>query len=124
MYKRQTGGEDQWTRGGGAPRGQEVAAARHEVSRQPAVGASGASSSSPASFPPRQDGGAPCKIPSDGGSSDVSRIIHGFGICKIRASTVVVADLLALPPSLPSSDAQRALLAAAAPAVKQLRLQR
>jgi len=100
-----------------------VAAARREASGQPAVGASGASSSSPASFPPRRDGGAPCKIPSDGGGSDVSRIIRGFGICKIRASTVVIVDLLASLLSSPSSDAQCALLAAAAPAVKQLRLQ-
>ena len=74
--------------------------------------------------PPRRDGGAPCEIPSDGGSSDVSCIVSEFGIEKIRASTIVVVDPFASPPSLPPSDAWRALLAAAAPAAKPLRLQR
>ena len=113
----------QRTRGGGAPRGQEAAAARHEASRQPAGGASGASSSSSASFPPHRDGGTPRKIPSDCGGSDVSRVVHEFVIGEVRASTVVVVDPLASPPSLPLSDAWRALLAAVAPAAKQLQLQ-
>ena len=91
---------------------------------QQAVGTSGASSSSSASFPPRRDGGAPREIPSDGGGSDVSRIVREFGISKIRASTVVVVDPLTSPPSSPSSGAWRALLAAVAPTAKQLRLQR
>ena len=113
----------QWTRGGGVPRGREAAAAQLEASRQPAGGASGASSSSSASFPPRRDGGAPCKIPSDGGGSDVSCVVHEFGIGKIRASTVVIVDPLASSPLLPPSDVWRTLLAAAAPAAKQLQLQ-
>jgi hypothetical protein len=116
-------GRRQRTRGGGALRGQEAAAAGREASRQPAGGASGASSSSSASFLPRRDGG-PCENPSDGGGSDVSRVIREFGIGEIRASTIVVVDPLTSPPSSPPSDAWRALLAAAAPAAKQLRLQR
>ena len=81
-YKRQTGGEASADRGSGAPRGREAAAARREASRQPAGGASGASSSSSSSppFPPRRDGGAPCEIPSDGGGSDVPRVVREFGI--------------------------------------------
>jgi len=113
----------QRTRGGGAPRGQEAVAARREASRQPAGGASGASSSSSASFLPRRDGG-PCENSSDGGGSNVSRVIHEFGIGKIRASTVVVVDPLASPPSSPPLDARRALLGGAGPAAKQLQLQR
>ena len=93
-----------------------------EASRQPARGASGASSSSSASSPPRQDGGAPREIPSDGGGSDVSRVVCEFSIDKIRASSVVVVDPLASPPMSPPSDARRALLAVVAPAAKQLRL--
>jgi len=59
--KRQTKGEGtsvkwegrhQRTRGGGAPRGRETAAAQREALRQPAGGGSRASSSSSASFPP------------------------------------------------------------------------
>jgi hypothetical protein len=48
-------------------------------------GASGASSSSSdaISFPPRHDGGAPRKIPSNGGGSDVSRVVREFDIGKI-----------------------------------------
>ena len=97
--------------------------AQREASRQPAGGASRASSSSSASFPLRRDGGAPHKIPSNGGGSDVSRVVRKFGIGEISASTVVVVNPLASPPSSPPSDAQRALLAAAAPAANQLRLQ-
>ena len=93
-----------------------------EASRQPARGASGASSSS-ACFPPSRDGGAPREIPSNGGGSDVSCVVREFGIGEIRASTIVVVDPLASPPSSPPSDARRALLAVAAPAAKQLRLQ-
>jgi hypothetical protein len=115
-------GRHQGTTGGGAPRGQEAAAARREASRQPAGGASRASSSSSASFLPRQDGG-PFENPNNGGNSDVSCVIREFGIGKIRASTVVVVDPLASPPSSPQSDVRRALLAAAAPATKKLRLQ-
>ena len=77
-----------------------------------------------ASFPPRRDGGAHHEIPSNGGGSDVSRVVREFGIGEIRASTVVVVNPLVSPPSSPPSDARRALLAAAAPAAKQqLRLQ-
>ena len=94
-----------------------------EASRQPARGASGASSSSSASSPPHQDGGAPREIPSDGGGSDVSRVVREFGIGKIRASTVVVADPLASPLLSPPSDARHALLVMAVPSAKQLRLQ-
>ena len=97
-------GRRQRTRGGGAPRGQEAAAARREASRQPAGGASGASSSSSASFPPCRDCGALREIPSYGVGSDVSRIVTP----------------LALLPSLPPSDAWRALLAAVAPATTVL----
>ncbi len=75
-------------------------------------------------LPPRWDGGTPREIPSNGGGSVISRIIREFGIGKICASTVVVVDPLASPPSLPPSDVRRALLAAAAPIAKQLRLQR
>ncbi len=98
--------------------------ALRESSRQPARGASGASSSSSssASSPPRQDGGAPRKIPSDGGGSDVSCVVREFSIDKIRASSVVVVDPLASPPMSPPSDARRALLAVVAPTAKQLRL--
>jgi hypothetical protein len=48
-------------------------------------GASGASSSSSdaISFPPRHDGGAPRKIPSNGGGSDVSRVVREFDIGEI-----------------------------------------
>jgi hypothetical protein len=53
----------------------------------------------------------------------VSRVVCEFGIGKIRASTVVVVDPLASLPSSPPSDTRCALLAAAAPAAKQLRLQ-
>jgi hypothetical protein len=63
-------------------------------------------------------------IPSDGGGSDVSRVVREFGIGGICASTIVVVDPLASPPLSPPSDARRALLAAAGPAAKQLRLQR
>ncbi len=73
--------------------------------------------------PPRWDGGAHCKIPSDGGGSDVSRVVREFSIGEIRTSTIVVVDPLASPPPSPPSDARRALLAVAAPAAKQLRLQ-
>ena len=83
---------------------------RREASRQPAGGASRASSSSSASFAPRE-------IPSDSGGSDVSRVVCEFGIGEIRTSTVVVFDPLASPPSPPSSDVRRALLAAAAAAI-------
>ena len=109
-------GRRQQTRGSSAP--------RREASRQPAGGASSASSSSSAYVPPRRDGGAPRKIPSNGGVSVISRVVHEFGISEIRESPFVVVDPLALPPSSPPSDARRALLAAAAPAAKQLRLQR
>jgi hypothetical protein len=94
-------GRRQRTRGGGAPRGREAAAARREASRQPAGGASGASSSFSAYSPPRRDGGAPREIPSDDGGSDFSRVVREFGIGEIRASTVVVVDPLASPPSSP-----------------------
>jgi len=79
-------------------------------------GASGASSSSSyaASFPPRRDGGTPREIPSNGSSSNVSRIFRKFDIGKIRASAVVVVDPLASPLSSPPSDAWHALLVAAA----------
>ena len=79
-------------------------------------GASGASSSSSyaASFPPRRDGGTPREIPSNGSSSNVSRIFRKFDIGKIRASAVVVVDPLASPLLSPPSDAWRALLVAAA----------
>ena len=97
--------------------------AQREASRQPAGGASRASSSSSASFPLRRDGGAPHKIPSNGGGSDVSRVVREFGIGKIRASTVVVADPLASPLLSPPSDARHALLVMAVPSAKQLRLQ-
>ena len=97
------------------PRGQEAAAAQHEVSQQTAGGASGASSSYSAYFPPSWDGGAPRKIPCNGGGSDVSSIIHEFGICKIHASAIIVVDLLALPPLMPLSDVLCTLLAVAAP---------
>jgi len=93
------------------------------ASQQPAGGASGASSSSSASFLPCRDGGAPREIPSNDGGSNVSRVVHEFSIGEIRVSTVIVVNPLALPPSLPPSDAQRALLVAAAPAANQLRLQ-
>jgi hypothetical protein len=127
--KRQTGGEAYKTNGRGGVSGQEAAerwederrrlpAARREASRQPAGGASGASSSSSASFHSRRDGGAaPREIPSDGGGSDVFRVVRELGIGKIRASTVVVVDPLASPPSSPPSDVRRAR-------AKQLRLQR
>jgi hypothetical protein len=36
-------------------------------------------------LPPRRDGGAPREIPSDGGGSDVSRVVREFGIGEIRA---------------------------------------
>ena len=117
-------GRRQQKRGGGAPIGREAVAARREASRQPAGGASGASSSSSASFPPCRDGGTPRKIPSNGGGSDDSRVVREFGIDKIRASTVVVVDPLASLPSSPPSDVRRTLLAVAAPAANQLRLQR
>ena len=92
-------------------------AARREASRQPAGGASGASSSFSAYSPPRRDGGAPREIPSDDGGSDFSRVVREFGIGEIRASAavVVVVDPLASPPLSPPSDARHALLAAAAP---------
>ena len=93
-------GRRQRTRGGGVPRGREAAAARR-ASRQPAGGASGASSSFSAYSPPRRDGGAPREIPSDDGGSDFSRVVREFGIGGIRASTVVVIDPLASPPSSP-----------------------
>jgi hypothetical protein len=118
-------GRRQRTRGGGAPRGRETVAAggTSEALRQPAGGASGVSSSSSASSPPRRDGGTPREIPSDGGGSNVSRVVREFGIGEIRASTIVVVDPLASPPLSPPSDARRALQAAAAPTAKQLRLQ-
>ena len=115
-------GRHQWTRGGGVLKGQEAAVVRREVLRQPAGSASRASSSS-ASSSPRRDGGAPREIPSNIGGSNVSRVVREFGISKIRTSTVVNVAPLTLSPSLPPSDAWRALLAAAAPAAKQLRLQ-
>ena len=117
-------GRHQQTRGSGAPRGQEAGAERCEALGQPAGGTRGASSSSSsASFPPRWDGGVPCTIPSNDGGSNVSRVVHEFSIGEIRVSTVIVFNPLASPPSSPPSDAQRALLAAAAPAANQLRLQ-
>jgi len=121
-------GRRQRTRGGGAPKGQEAELARCEVSRQPARSASRASSSSSsssssASSSPRRDGGAPCEISSNIGGSNVSHVVREFGIGKVRASTVINVDPLTLLPSSPPSDVWRALLAAAAPAAKQLRLQ-
>jgi hypothetical protein len=89
-------GRRQRTRGGGAPRGREAVAAQCEASRQPAGGASGASSSSTTSFPPRWDDGAPRKIPSDGGGSNVSLVVREFGIGKF-----------ARPPSLLSTPSHR-----------------
>jgi hypothetical protein len=68
--------------------------------------------------------GSPRENPSNGGGSDVSRVIREFGMGEIHASTVVVVDPLASPPSSPPSDAWCALLATAAPAAKQLGLQR
>ena len=67
------------------------------------------SSSASASFPPRRDGGAPCKIPSDGGGSNNSRVFREFGIREIRVSAVVVVDPLVLWPSSPPSDKRHAL---------------
>jgi hypothetical protein len=92
---------------------------QREASRQPAGGASGASSSSSSSsfsFPPRRDGGAPCKIPSDGGNSNVPRVLHEFDIGEIRVSAIVVVNPLTLPLSLPPSDVRRTFLVAAVPA--------
>ena len=60
-------------------------------------------------------GSAPREIPSDGGGSNVSRIVREFGIGKICTSAVVVVDPLASPPSSPPLDARCALLVAAAP---------
>jgi len=81
-------GRRQRTRGGGALTGQEAVAALREASPQPAKGAIRASSSSSSSSsysPPCRDGGAPRKIPSDGGGSIVSRVVREFGISKIHA---------------------------------------
>jgi hypothetical protein len=53
--------------------------------REAEGGASGASSSSSdaASIPPRRDDGAASEIPSNGGRSDVSRVVREFDIGKI-----------------------------------------
>ena len=94
------------------PRGREAAAARREASQQTA---GGASSSYSAYFPPSRDGGAPRKIPCNDAGSDVSSVIHECGICKIRASAIVVIDPFALPPLMPLSDVLCVLLAVEAP---------
>ena len=61
-------------------------AAQCEASRQPAGGASKASSfSSSAYSPPRRDCGAPLEIPSNGCGSVVFRVVREFGISKIHA---------------------------------------
>jgi len=77
----------------------------------------------PPPSPPLRDGGAPHEIPSNGGSSDISCVVREFDIGKIRTSTIIVVDPLASPLLSPPLHARRALLAAAAPAAKQLRLQ-
>jgi hypothetical protein len=98
--------------------GDDTASCEAATRREAEGGASGASSSSSdsASSPPRRDGGAPREIPSNGGGSDVSRVVREFDIGEIRASAVVVVDPLASPSSLPPSDTWRALLAEAAAA--------
>jgi hypothetical protein len=62
------------------------------VSRQPAGGAIGPSSSSSSTSFPHPTGMAapPREIPSDGGGGDVYLVVPEFGIGEIRASTVVV----------------------------------
>ena len=60
-------------------------------------------------------GSAPRKIPSDGGGSDISRVVRVFGIVKIHTSAVVVINPLASMPSSPLLDVWCTLLAAAAP---------
>jgi hypothetical protein len=86
--------------------GDDTASYEAATRREAEGGASGASSSSSdaASFPPHRDGGAPCEIPSNGGGSDISRVVREFDIGKIRASAVVVVDPLALPSLSPPSD--------------------
>ena len=98
--------------------GDDTAMCEAATRQEAEEGASGASSSSSdaASFPPRSDGGAPREIPSNGGGSDVSRVIRELNIGEIRSSAVVVVNPLALPSSSPPSDTWRALLAGAAAA--------
>ena len=45
-------------------------------------------------LPPRRDGGAPHKIHSDGGGSDVSHIVHEFSIGEIHAAAAIVVNPL------------------------------
>ena len=98
--------------------GDDTASCEAATRREAEGGASGASSSSSnaASSPPCRDGGTPREIPSNGGGSNVSRVVRKFDIGKIRASAVVVVNPLASPSSSPPSDTWRALLAAAAAA--------
>ena len=66
-------------------------------------------------LPPRQDGGAPCKIPNNGGNGNIPCVVREFGTSENRKSAAVVIIPLTSPPLLPPSDARRTLLAAAAP---------
>jgi hypothetical protein len=69
--------------------GDDTARCEAVTRREVEGGASGASSSSSdaASFPPRRDGGAPREIPSNGGGSDVSRVVREFDIGEIGVVT-------------------------------------
>ena len=66
--------------------GNDTASCEAATRQEAEEGVSGASSSSSdaASFPPRSDGGAPREIPSNGGGSDVSRVVREFDIGKIE----------------------------------------
>ena len=66
--------------------GDDTAMCEAATRQEAEEGASGASSSSSdaASFPPRSDGGAPREIPSNGGGSDVSRVVREFDIGEIE----------------------------------------
>jgi hypothetical protein len=66
--------------------GNDTASCEAATRQEAEEGVSGASSSSSdaASFPPRSDGGAPREIPSNGGGSDVSRVVREFDIGEIE----------------------------------------
>ncbi len=95
---------------------QPVVRQRHVDRRMEAPADESSSSSDAFSFPPLRDGSAPYKIPSNGGGSDISRVVREFFIGKIRVSAVIVVDPLASPLPSPLSDMWRALLVAAAAA--------
>ena len=95
---------------------QPVVRQRHVDRRMEAPADKSSSSSDAFSFPPLRDGGAPCKIPSNGGGSDISRVVRKFFIGEIRVTAVIVVDPLASPLPSPPSDTWRALLVAAAAA--------